>query len=138
VALKNEINKLRKEAEVYNNPQSYVKYAKLERNITKLQKQLDDIVMSKPKEENDDFSKMAIYNFAIQILFYLVNAVFIFWFKDQEFVIPCEDSNCKNIVFNYFRKDENSRIPVYLILIMQGIFFSKLLDNLNKFKLIFV
>ncbi len=114
-----------------------MKYAKLERNITKLQKQLDEIVMSKPKDENDGVSKMAIYNFGIQILFYLVNAVFIFWFKDQEFVIPCDDLNCKNIVFDYFRKDENSRIPVYLILIMEGIFFSNLLDNLKKFKLIF-
>jgi hypothetical protein len=123
---------------VYNNPQSYVKYAKLERNITKLQKQLEDIIIAKPKDENDGVSRMAYYNFGIQILFYSVNAVFIYWFKDLEFVVADDNMKNKNIVFDYFRKDGNINIPMFLILVMEGIFVSNVLDNLDKMKKVFV
>ncbi len=123
---------------MYNNPQSYVKYAKLERNITKLQKQLEDIIIAKPKDENDGVSRMAYYNFGIQILFYSVNAVFIYWFKDLEFVVADDNMKNKNIVFDYFRKDGNINIPMFLILVMEGIFVSNVLDNLDKMKKVFV
>jgi len=51
-SLEDQIEKLKKEAEMYNNPQSYVKYVKLEREIAKLVKQAESM-----KENTHDTHK---------------------------------------------------------------------------------
>lgn len=129
----NEINKLKREAEIYNNPQSYVKYAKLERQITKLQRQLEDIVSTKPVQENDNISKVAYLKVGMQLVFYVINVIFIYSFKDKQLNIKGDVLN-NNIVFDYFNKDGFTSIPFYMILVMGGMFISNILDNLEKIK----
>jgi hypothetical protein len=101
-----------------------------------MQRQLEEIVKTKPVEENDNLSKVAYFKIGIQIVFYIINVIFIYSYKDLHLTIRSDESY-KNIVFDYFNKDGNISIPLYMILVIEGLFVSNILDNLDKVKKIF-
>lgn len=132
---------------MYNNPSEYVKYAKIERQIAKLQKQLENTHpgSSKLLENNekslDPTSMLTIqkstYNkIIIEIIFYFSHILAVFWLKNQNLVIHKSSLEKENIIFDYFTDPTNSvvLIPINYIIILEGFFLHKLTQIYIKIK----
>jgi hypothetical protein len=142
-----EIEKLRKEAEMFNNPSEYVKYAKIERQIAKLQKQLESIQpgtfesLQKGEKSLDATSLLSIpestyTKIIIEVIFYIGHFFAIFWLKNQNLVIHKNSLKKANIIFDYYTDLTSSLviIPINYILILEGFFLHKMTQIYNKIK----
>lgn len=135
---------------MYNNPSEYVKYAKIERQIAKLQKQLENTQpgSSKLLENNekslDPTSMLTIqkstYNkIIIEIIFYFSHILAVFWLKNQNLVIHKSSLEKENIIFDYFTDFTDPTnsvvlIPINYIIILEGFFLHKLTQIYIKIK----
>jgi hypothetical protein len=108
---------LEKEAEQYNNPQNYVKYAKMERQINAMKKKLES-EQGNTLQEDNAFMKLLPNNLYLKIgvefAFYIVNIIIAIMYRNEYITF---ESKADNIVLNYFKFDENIRIPFYLVIV---------------------
>lgn len=135
VLMKKEIDSLKREAEKFNNPSDFVKYAKLERHIGKLKREYEEKFKSsvdKKEYEYDlsltgDVPNLSYSLIGIEVVFYLISTVFLFLYRDQRFSIKGNTFDLKdNVVFNYFEmKEGDISIPINFILIVEGIFLHR-------------
>lgn len=127
---------MRKEAEIYNNPQSYVKYVKLEREIAKLQKQLD-ASRNKENEENSNFKmpKLAYLKLFIDAIFYFSHIFILYYIRGIYLKINKARYYDNNILFNYYNdpSDNEIKIPVQIIILLEGFFLHKVSQIISEY-----
>ncbi len=133
-----EIHKLKKEAEVYNNPQNYVRYVKLERQISKLQKEYEanltkfEAPQSNDSQLMDSLPSISYPYLIINILFYIAQFVLIFMLRGHNFTFKLKENQKSNIIFNYFLQEDLVSIPIYLIIIAESVFLHKATNIISK------
>ena len=130
-ALQDEIKQLNKEAEKYNNPSEFAKYGKIQRKISQLEKQLNQIKIDKGEDVsfglfNSLFSEkyiqfsyfktfLSFFLFAVKIYFIYFLSDKKLYFKDYNYSLDGKE----NIIFEHLRDSEGFiNIPVRFILII--------------------
>lgn len=138
--LENEINNLKKEAEKYDNPSGFVTFTKINRQIIKLEKDLENIKKIKPQFHTMKNSNRSSFNFKelisinmfsiyFEICFWVINILIYFYItKETHLILPYEKYK-DNILAEYYHNFENNKveIPIKLIFICESF-------ALNQFK----
>ncbi len=125
---------------MYNNPQSYVKYVKLEREIAKLVKQAESTKenISDTNKIEDKFTdtfkipNSTYINILIDGLFVIFNIVSLYYFKGTYLTI--DNKHTGNIVFDYFTSKDHGciQIPINVVFFLEGLFIHKIMSMINK------
>ena len=138
--LENEINNLKKEAEKYDNPSGFVTFTKINRQIIKLEKDLENIKKFKPQFHTMKNSNKSSFNIKelisinvstiyFEICFWVINVlIYLYIIKERHLILPYEKYK-QNILAEYYHNFETNtvEIPVKLIFICESF-------ALNQFK----
>ena len=135
-----EIDKLRAEAEVYNNPTHYSKYVKLERQINILNTQLQENKKDNIEDNNLNSDVLGVSlmqnvsytNIIIEVCFYLSQAFILYLYRKEAFMINKSVILKPNIIFDYFTCGDYVIIPIYLIILFEGVFLHKVTATLTN------
>lgn len=129
--MQDEIKQLNKEAEKYNNPSEFAKYGKIQRKISQLEKQLNQIKVDKGEDVSlglfnslfsEKYIQFSYFKTFLSFLMFSVKIYFIYFlsdkklfFKDYNYSLAGKD----NIIFQNFRDEEGFiNIPVRYIVIL--------------------
>ena len=129
--LQDEIKQLNKEAAKYNNPSEFAKYGKIQRKISSLEKQLNQMKLDKGEEVSlglfsslfsEKYIHFSYFKTFVSFILFAAKIYFIYFlsdkklfFKDYNFV----SDNRNNLIFEYLRDNEGYiNIPVRYIIIL--------------------
>lgn len=132
-----EIKNLNKEAEKYNNPTDFAKYAKIQRKVTQLEMKLSELKGEEGEEVSFGIISSLFNGRLIQISYFKIFASLLLivskiillyfisdkslYFRDYDFKI----FNKNNIIFQHFRNEDNFIIiPIkYIIIVFWSVLF---------------
>jgi hypothetical protein len=126
---------------MFNNPQNYVKYVKIERQISKLQKEFESISTNNPNKFLNSLSSFDIpqhtyFKFIIECIFYLCHIFAIYYMRGSQLILIKSKLFSKdNILINYYNNEIDSeflKIPIHVIIIIEGLFLHKICEIFGK------
>ena len=124
---------MEKEAEIYNNPQNFVTYAKLERQINILRKKLEMEKINNQSSKSNNLMNLIpkkIYlRICIEAVFYLINLIVVILYRSEKIIIDSNEMIKNNLVIDYFSIDGKIIISFFFIIILQGFFINRV-ENL--------
>lgn len=98
-----------------------------------VQNQKEDI-LSLDITSHFKFSKQTYLSLILNIMFYVVNIIFLILYRKENLIIKRENLIKTNIVFEHYLTDNNIiQIPVYLIILSEGIFLNQLFNIIKKY-----
>lgn len=134
-----EINNLKKEAEKYDNPSGFVNFTKINRQIIKLEKELDNIKKIKPQfhpmknSNRSNFNIKELFSINVstiyfEICFWVINIlIYIFIIKETYLILPYEKYK-ENILAEYYHNFDTNKveIPIKLIFVFESFALNQL------------
>lgn len=116
-----------------------MKYVKLQRQITKLQKEYDD-VQAENQESNshivgqnimENLPGISYTHLIINSFFYILQAILLFYLRNYYYTFSIKE-NQSNIIFEYYNINGEVRIPIYLIIIFESVFLNNAFSMMTR------